>query len=163
MLDLKSPFYTEAFSKPIVGVPNFPNQLIDDHMGALARGEGPEMPTAANPPGRLDLAFAIIQNGRFLQFCGIENPNLFPMDRLRIMCPSLLAQLPPMFIFHGEQDSAVPVEGSRKFIALVHDKVKDPKIHLHVQEGDHGFDVDATLDTPWLRDGLVMISEAWSG
>lgn len=161
MLDLKSRFYTDVYSKPIVGVPNLPNSLIDDHIAAIAARDTPEIPTAEDPPGRLKLAFSIVQNGRFLEFFGSNNPVLFPMERLQTMHPSSLLQLPPFFIFHGEQDSAVPAEGSRRFISLIREKAPHIATHLHIQDGDHGFDVDATLDTPWLEDGLVMISKAW--
>ncbi|KAJ5097064.1 alpha/beta-hydrolase [Penicillium angulare] len=160
MLDLKAPFYKESFSKPIVGVPNMPNMLIDEHIG-FKSGPAPPTITAADPPERLKLAFSMVQNGRFLEFFGHDNPELFPMERVHNIAMSGKQKLPPIFIFHGEQDSAVPVDGSRQFVSLLRDVYPEGEIQFHVQDGDHGFDVDASLKTPWLANGLQMISKSW--
>ena len=161
MLDLKSPFYTEIYSKPIVGVPNIPNSVVEKHLDAVRSGRRPAFVTAADPPERLELAFSIVQNGRFLEFFGNQNSHLFPMERLESLAVAEAAELPPFFIFHGEQDSAVPAEGSRRFVSLLRERFPKNKNQLHIQDGDHGFDIDATLETPWLRAGLSMVSSTW--
>lgn len=165
MLDLKAPFYTERYSKPIVQVPNLPNTLIDEHLATSRAKEVPTVHvTAANPPDRLELAFAIVQNGRLLEFLGNKSPDLFPLERVKKLAAASneqLSSLPSFFIFHGKQDSAVPVDGSRRFASLLQETVPDAKLRLYIQDGDHGFDKDATMETPWLREGLAMISRRW--
>lgn len=143
MLDLKSPFYTEVYSKPIVGVPNIPNSVIEENLDSVRFGRRPAVVTAADPPERLELAFSIVQNGRFLEFFGAHNSDLFPMERIETFTVAETAELPPFFIFHGEQDSAVPAEGSRRFVSLLRERFPDNKNQLYIQSGDHGFDVDA--------------------
>ncbi|RAH66724.1 alpha/beta-hydrolase [Aspergillus aculeatinus CBS 121060] len=118
MLDFKVPFYTDNYPKPIVGVPNVPNRVVDDHL--LSTRETPAVITAADPPDRLRLAFAIVQNGRFLEFFGSpDDYGLFPMERIERLAAAGRLELPPLFVFHGEQDSAVPVDGTRRFVALL--------------------------------------------
>lgn len=160
MLDLKSPFYSEKYSKPIVGVPNLPNAIIEDHLSAMKTFSSSSI-TSADPPESLELAFAIVQNARFLEFFGIENSELFPLERIERLGSLGALSLPPTFIFHGEQDSAVPVDGSRKFVALLREISPNSQVQLHMQDGDHGFDADSTLETPWLRDGLGVASKEW--
>lgn len=157
MLDLKTPFYTTAYSKPIVGVPNLPSSVVEEHLSTSQT-----VPTEADPPTRLELAFSIVQNGRFLDYLGRDNPDLFPMERIEnLSLASGRLELPPLFIFHGEQDSAVPAEGSRKFVSLLRERFPNARVRLHIQDGDHGFDADATLETPWLKEGLSFISSNW--
>jgi acetyl esterase/lipase len=161
MLDLKAPFYTECYSKPIVQVPNLPNSLIDEHLASQAKVPTVHV-TAADPPDRLELAFAIVQNGRLLEFLGNKSSDLFPLERLKKLAASNQLSLPPFFIFHGKQDSAVPVDGSRRFASLLQETVPDVNVRLYIQDGDHGFDADATMETLWLREGLAMISRKWT-
>lgn len=158
MLDLRSKFYTESYSKPIVHVPNVPTSVLIDHLTNNTEA----WITAADPPDRLELAFCIVQNGLFLDILGAEDKSLFPMDRIEdLQSAGKRIRLPPMFILHGEQDSAVPVEGSRRFVRFLRRISPDTSVVLYTQDGDHGFDAGATLETPWLRDGLVRISAAW--
>ncbi|KAJ5606853.1 hypothetical protein N7537_003472 [Penicillium hordei] len=162
VLDVKSKFYTEAYPKPILGVPNFPNEIIEEHISAMRAAPSPTVITAANPPDRLKLAFSVFQNGRLLEFLGSED-NLFPMNRVENLAAAGNLKLPPTFIFHGKQDSAVPFEGSQRFYDLVREKAPGAIIKLHGEEGDHGFDFAATLETDWLKDGLETISKGWLG
>lgn len=160
MLDFKVPFYTDNYPKPIVGVPNLPSQVVDDHL--LSTRETPAVITAADPPDRLRLAFAIVQNGRFLEFFGSpDDYSLFPMERIERLATVGRLEFPPLFVFHGEQDSAVPVDGTRRFVAVLRQLSPTAQVEFYTQDGDHGFDVEATLETPWLRDGLRSISKAW--
>ncbi|CAG8050110.1 unnamed protein product [Penicillium olsonii] len=163
MLDVESEFYTRKYPKPIIGVPNMPNELIEQHLSALRATSTPTLVTAADPPDRLELAFSIFQNGRLLEFLGPENTNLFPMRRAQDLAASGRLKLPPTFIFHGRQDSAVPFMGSQRFFDMVREKSPDTLIELHGEDGDHGVDFEATLETEWLKMGLEMISNAWVG
>jgi acetyl esterase/lipase len=97
-----------------------------------------------------------------LEFLGNKSSDLFPLERLKKLAASNQLSLPPFFIFHGEQDSAVPVDGSRRFASLLQETVPDVNVRLYIQDGDHGFDADATMETLWLREGLAMISRKWT-
>lgn len=167
ILDLKSRFYTEAYSKPIIGVPNVSSDIIEKHLAALRDSRSPSIVTAADPPERLRLAFSIFQYGRLFEFLrpadGGGDPRFFPMDRVERLAVLGRLELPPLFLFHGEQDSAVPAEGTRKFASLLQGLGHKGDVKVYIQDGDHGFDYNATLETGWLKDGLGMISKAWIG
>ncbi|KAK2771989.1 carboxylesterase 3 [Colletotrichum kahawae] len=159
MIDLESPHYTRRYNKPIVGVPNFPDEIIREFLTSPLSGSN-KLLTAADPPTRLDLAMSIVQNGRFLEFLGTED-ELFPLRMLNRKRRRDHPILPQCFMLHGEEDSAVPVEGTRKFVA--HLKTVDPSSHVHlaIQPGDHGFDSNAKLEDEWLAKGLQGVTDAW--
>lgn len=160
MLDMKADHYTKEYPKPIVNVPNFPMSVVDD---ALASMPMQKPITEADPPARLDIALASVQTGRFLEFLGTE-PELFVLDRLKEGQYSVSpgeSIFPPLLIFHGEQDSAVPVEGSRRFLKIVEEIDCRHEHRAVFRQGDHGFDAGATLQDEWLHEGLEWISAKW--
>ncbi|KAF7551735.1 hypothetical protein G7Z17_g4791 [Cylindrodendrum hubeiense] len=163
MLDLKSEYYNTSYEKPICGVPNFPNEAVSDFLESIS--ERPVI-TEANPPLRLDLALAVVQNGRLLEILG-EDPDLFPLER--IAAPEFLSGghgkplLPPSCIFHGREDSAVPVEGTLKFVEILKRVNPTTRVKLVIRPGDHGFDALSTPDDPWLNDALSYTTREWLG
>lgn len=163
MLDIKSDYYNKPYEKPIVRVPNFPNTTVDSFVQSMSRRS---CITGADPPTRLDLALAIVQNGRVLEFLG-DDPELFPLERLRAgdLRPSDDGKplLPPLYILHGRHDSAVPVDGTIKFLELSKEVDKKTKVHAVIQDGDHGFDFMATTRDAWMREGLDFIAREWLG
>lgn len=60
-----------------------------------------------------------------------------------------------------EQDSAVPVEGSRAFANKAEELHPNANIQLTLEPGEHGFDAEAKLETTWLKDGLEWVSHFW--
>lgn len=166
MLDIEDPFYNSASSKPIVGVPNCDPRILDEHLAAMCSEEKGCQPTQAEPPDRLALSFVIVQQGRYLEFLGTQDSRLFPFRRLQDArdadgkCEG--ENLPPMFIFHGKQDSAVPSEGTVAFEKRMRSLRPKARLRVCLQEGDHGFDAEASLQTPWLREGLKEPVEAWT-
>lgn len=168
MLDITDRHYTQPYSKPIINVTNRPIELLERHLELLrtarAKGQNPIV-TEADPPDRMELSFCIVQHGRYLDFFGTKPGRLFPMDRitdnLDADASNQGAELPPMFIFHGAQDSAVPLNGSERFVQALKKHRPRAKVHFEKQPGDHGFDFSATLQTEWLKSGLEMIGQAW--
>ncbi|KAK9427919.1 Alpha/Beta hydrolase protein [Lipomyces doorenjongii] len=154
MIDLKSDFYTKAFEKPILGCPMLPSNIIDEHTTKFTRNQ--IIVTSAVPPDRSDLAFAIVQQGRLLDFFGNGPPTLFPMEQLEHV-----DSVPPLFIFHGRDDSAVPFEESDSFVTKLRTKLPESKVHFAVEPGEHGLDATATLETPWLKQGLEFVTQKW--
>ncbi|KAI9150867.1 beta-lactamase [Paramyrothecium foliicola] len=163
MIDLKADHYTKESEKPIVGVPNFPSQMVDEFL-ASANGQAPI--TEADPPDRLAVALASVQTGRFLEFLG-EEPELFILDRIQTnnlpQKKSIGPLLPPFFILHGKEDSAVPANGTLRFLETLREKHSAVRFRVAIQPGDHGFDFGATLDDSWLRNGLNFVTSPWHG
>ncbi|KAJ3532420.1 hypothetical protein NM208_g8446 [Fusarium decemcellulare] len=161
MVDMQSDHYTKPFQKPIVGVSNYPNKAVNDFLQATS---GSSAVTEADPPTRLDSAIAVVQNGRFLELLGQE-PELFVLERIKsgLLPPREAGKtlLPPLFLLHGEQDTAVPAEGTRKLADLLWKVDPQAKLHVAIQPGDHGFDFTATTRDAWLREGLDFVTGPW--
>ncbi|KAL9084903.1 MAG: hypothetical protein Q9165_007856 [Trypethelium subeluteriae] len=157
MLDFDPSVYTAKGRKPILGNPEYPTSLIEDHLKNMPLdADDKSRPISDDdPPTRFQLAIASAQQGRIPGFLG-TGEKLYPMERV------LKEPLKPvLFIAHGEDDSAVPVEGSRKFVQVLRNNQPDARVVLLTQPGEHGFDRSSTIEDTWLRDGLRPITEAW--
>ena len=154
VIDWESEYFTEASEKFIQGVPIPPSSVIENHLKAMQPGT---IITSVEPPRRMDLCLSSLQQGRLGEFFGTDE-SLLPLKRL-----DKAIYIPYIFILHGRDDSTVPVEGSYKFVEKMRERFWDDKILLHVEPGDHGFDVMVSLETPWLKEGLKQVTKQWLG
>jgi len=155
MVDLEADHYTKASEKSILGRPPLPSSLLSDYVTAMKPGA---VVTAANPPDRFSLGLSIVQQGVWAKYLGTD-------DRIY---PTRMAEkaehMPFMFVIHGELDSAVPIAGSIKFAEQLEKKFGEGKVLLHIEAGaEHGCDLNKTLDTPWLKEGLDIVADLWLG
>jgi hypothetical protein len=160
MVDMKAAHFTKSYAKSIVGVTNYPSEDVEKFVYSTS---GRPAITEADPPVRLDSAMAVVHNGRYLELLG-QDPELFILDRIERMGSTLnpgRSLLPPLFLLHGEEDSAVPVDGTRKLVDSLQRFDPGTNIHLAIRPGDHGFDFTATIDEPWLREGLDFVVSPW--
>lgn len=162
MLDLKAPHFTQAYEKILTGVRMVDAEVIDRHVKAMKEGE---VVSKSISPDRLDLATAIIQQGRFVEFLG-EEKELFPLERLatfhgnKNILPSSV-HLPRMWIYHGRQDTGVPASGSVTFVEQAR-KVWGEELRFDLPDGEHGLDKDCDIKTSvWLRNGLEWVTKKW--
>lgn len=139
---------------PVMGAPNFPPELLASHLKAMVPGR---IVTSAEPPARLDIAMSLVQQDVRGEFFGTDD-RLYPTKVMQ-----KVESIPQLLIMHGRQDTGVPVEWSEKFVKLVKEKFGDEKVDLVIEDGQHGFDVAETLETSWVKEGLVKITEAWLG
>jgi acetyl esterase/lipase len=139
---------------PIMGAPTIPPNILEEFLKSIEPGK---IVTSAEPPARMHIALSIAQQGRTLEFFGADE-RLFPVSVLQT-----LDDMPFVLILHGKDDTAVPVEGSVRFAELVRQKFGSGKVDLRIEPGEHGFDGSATLDMPWLKEGLNRVTELWLG
>lgn len=151
-LDVGDDFYNKTFTKPLFGMPMLPNELVDTHIATTAPGA---VVSSATPPFRVDLACAIIQNGRLIEFLGSDEA-LLPVE---VVCK--VDSMPPLLILHGKEDAAVPVVGSERFVEAFKKKHPSTPVKLSLHSGDHGFDGEATLETEWLKEDVDFITKYW--
>lgn len=151
-LDVGDDFYNTKFTKLLFGMPMLPNELIDTHVAATTQGA---VVSSAIPPFRVDLACAIVQNGRVLEFLGSDEA-LLPVEMV-----GKVDSLPPVLILHGKEDSSVPVVGSERFVEAFKKKHPSTPVKLSIHSGDHGFDGEARLDTEWLKEDVEFITKHW--
>lgn len=153
-LDFRSPFFAEPGVKTILGAPQVPSAVLETHIAGMEKGK---IVTSVFPPGRMDLCLVAVQQGKFLELLG-DMPELYPFD---VLDKVEKKDVPYMSIFHGKQDSAVPVEGSEKFLEKAEKVLGAGKVDLYIGEGEHGFDKEVTTATPWLKEVLRKVDGAW--
>ena len=74
-----------------------------------------------------------------------------------------VTSFPPLFIYHGEDDSAVEVRQTEAFVETFGRLVPRGKLLVRYERGDHGFDAPVGLGAPWLREGLDFLQGEWLG
>lgn len=156
VLDITSPFFTEVYPKTLLGIApgQLPEGLVDQHLAKTAPGT--VIADATPFPERRMLAIAIIQTGRYLDILGRE-AKLQAFRNLE----TFKGDLPFIFTYHGRQDSAVPVEGTKHWEQWLRKVRTDGKWKVTYEDGEHGLDADATLETRWLREGLEDVEKYW--
>ncbi|KAI9838859.1 MAG: hypothetical protein M1819_004066 [Sarea resinae] len=154
MLDVKCPLYTRCEEKNLLGVPMLPPETLSSHIASMVPGQ---IVTSVDPPDRASLLMVAVQQGRYVELLG-SDPTLFPLEQLETA-----KKLPAMFIYHGTEDSVVPIEGSRTFVSEVERLHPGTKIALVTQPGDHIFDTELTVETPWFKKELNWITTEWLG
>ncbi|KAK9365607.1 Alpha/Beta hydrolase [Lipomyces kononenkoae] len=166
VVDIEDRYFSAAFEKVILGAPQFPESIVTDHVENMVPGS---VVSSSIPPARIPLMLGIVQQGRLLEFYMREATSdedvkrLLPMRRIE----DADAKLPAggLFINHGAQDTAVPLEGSEKFVAKIRTLMKGKQgadnVTLTIQDGDHGYDTQTTLDEDWVQDGLKAVVSAW--
>lgn len=152
MLDMKSPWFTQHFAKHPYGRPMMPPSLVDDHLASMKPGE---IISAVSPPARADLALATLQYGRYPEMLG-NDKSVYPMEMLREV-----KSFPPLFIFHGREDSAIEVKQTENFVRRLGEVMPGGRVLVKYEHGDHGFDALAGLETPWLKEGLDFVRGDW--
>ena len=129
-----------------------PEAVLNDHLATIHAGG---IVTSADPPDRLNLMFAIIQQGRILEFLG-KDPSLFPLETI-----DSVKIFPPLFIYHGRDDSVVPAEGTEKFVENFRRNLPEAKLVFKLEPGEHGMDHEIDIKEPWLQQGLELVTAEW--
>lgn len=155
ILDVTSDFFSKAYEKSIFGLPQQPKDIAENHIASMKPGTVLAA-DPSDPPSRLELALAIVQQGRYLELLG-EGQRVQPLENLK----EFKGRLPFLFLCHGNQDSAVPVEGTKVFEKLLKEVRPDAKAKFAYEDGEHGFDGACTLETSWLMEGLKEVQKAW--
>ncbi|KAF2734743.1 alpha/beta-hydrolase [Polyplosphaeria fusca] len=138
-----------------MGMPLTDRSPMDAHLAAMKPGD---MASSATPPDRQFLVL-LSAYGLFDKYFG-TGKDLWPITRVEDVD---VGALPPMWIVHGEQDSAVPLWTSQVFVDKMRELGKgDEKVTLITAEGDHGFDLEIEEeDVEWLKLALGEIEGVW--
>ncbi|KAF5003115.1 hypothetical protein FDECE_10305 [Fusarium decemcellulare] len=158
VVDVKSPHFSDAYEKPMLGFPHIPIALLEQHEAKVKSGELPPMISSDPRCARGDLMFCFIQNGKFGEY--------FPGDRRDLTILEKLddgARFPRggVFVWHGKSDSVVPVEGSVELAQKLRKIDSELPFTLSIQEGEHGFDSMSSIEEKWMEDGLEGLVSAW--
>lgn len=130
--------------------------LIDEHIAGIVPGR---VVSCSTPPSRMRLSYALSAYGRYLEFFGPDK-RLWPIYLIENK-----EYMPPTWIVHGDADTAVCVEDSKKFVEKCGEFAKGCEVRLEVRKSmEHGFDLGMREDEEgWLREGLKWVGGKWSG
>jgi acetyl esterase/lipase len=158
MTYIDSPWYAEAGDKHPFGIPTVSKEeVLDTYLKNMEKGK---IVTSSDPYARLPLAIAALQNGLFPEILGKED-EIYPARVLGKMSGE--EKVPFLFVMHGTEDTAVPCEESRKFVGAWEEKFGKGSVVGKFEPGEHGFDGQADLETPWMKEGLAGVTKAWVG
>ncbi|KAK9422916.1 putative Alpha/Beta hydrolase protein [Seiridium unicorne] len=103
---------------------------------------------------RMDLAKASIQSRRLVDLS--KYPQLDPITSL-----GTAERIPPIFLFHGVDDSSVPVGEVQEWAEKL--KRLHPEVPLHAvfPPGEHVLDKHHRLEEPWLKEPIAFVERYW--
>ena len=162
-MDLMGPFWTTEYEKTIMGGPQYPLSVLEEHVAAMTPGA---VVSHAPSPERLAVAMSMVQHGKYGEYLmkgvpdGPVKAKIFAEERVKN------ARLPPTFIYHGTEDGAAPVVSTEQFVDNARENRCDVQF-VKLPGMDHLFDCAvglANVDEPdqeWLKTGLTFITDAW--
>lgn len=157
MIDLKDAWYSEPGKKVIWGQspPAFPDGWFDQQLAKAAKSA--KLVTERIPKdGEPDFFVATLLEGRYTEILGTDS-SLYPLEnlkRIREQGDTLM----PIWMFHGEQDTIIPMDGTRKFVQEAQEGVYEQII----PGAEHGFDDDSVgLSTDWVVEGREWLKTHW--
>lgn len=138
------------------GAPTPGPELLDKHITAIVPGT---TVSSAVPPERAGLSYCLAAYDKYLQYFG-RDPNMWPIE-----CIETAESMPPTWIIHGGNDSAVAVGDSEKFVSRWTAREVRGEVKLSVLPGmEHGFDIGVKEEEEeWLREGLGWVEGKWLG
>jgi len=163
ILDVTSPFFSKPFDydKKIMGRPSPSPSLLKDFL-ALMKPE--DVVTADESLSRAPLMLVIINEGRYFESLSrdarseAEVARIQPIRNIERLETN---KIPFLFVYHGKNDTGVPVEGTRIFEKTLRALHPQTNARFVYEEGEHGFDRDASLETEWLKRGLEQVGIYW--
>ncbi|KAJ4039085.1 hypothetical protein NW761_010298 [Fusarium oxysporum] len=143
MIDMRSDHFCKAYPKIVGQYPQIDYELVSQHLKQLPDGSQP------TTRGISTLPIAMVQHGTYTSFFG-DHRSLFPIEQLEDN-PQLALQLPFIWLHHGNDDSEVPIKGSRKFVQKLRELNPKAKLRYTELEGaEHGF---------WSEMNLIQFGE----
>ncbi|KAF5624807.1 alpha beta-hydrolase [Fusarium tjaetaba] len=132
MIDMRSDHFCKAYHKKMGQYPQIDYELVSQHLKQLPDGPQPSTRAISNLP------IAMVQHGTYTSFFG-DQRSLFPIECLEDK-PQLALELPFIWLHHGNDDSEVPIEGSRKFVAKLRELNPKAKLrYTELEAAEHGF------------------------
>ncbi|KLO96745.1 uncharacterized protein LW93_10125 [Fusarium fujikuroi] len=157
MIDMRSDHFCTAYPKRIGQYPQISYELVSQHLKQLPDGPHPTTRAISNLP------IAMVQHGTYTSFFG-DHRSLFPIEYLEDN-PQLALELPFIWLHHGNNDSEVPIKGSRKFVAKLRELNPKAKLRYTELEGaEHGFwsEINLIQSGEWEEGVKVLNSYLYS-
>lgn len=158
LVDAASPHFTGQYTKVVFNQPEVSKKTISSYLSETEHQETKKLVSSDPLLQRGALMFGLVQHGLFGDLFPIHQRGLFPLLRLADG-----ARFPRggVLVWHGREDSVVPVEGSLKLQEAASEHDPDLDLRLVLREGEHGFDHSANIDDKWAAEALSSCVTSW--
>lgn len=158
LVDAASPHFTGQYTKKVFNLPEIPKETVLAHLKEIEHRKTKEIVYSDPLLQRGALMFGMVQHGLSGDLFPTHQRNLFPVFRLEDG-----ARFPRggVLVWHGKEDSVVPVEGSLKLREAVSEHDPGLDLRLVIREGEHGFDHAANIDDQWAAEALSGCVTSW--
>ncbi|CAI6241353.1 unnamed protein product [Periconia digitata] len=154
LVDTESEWFSVGSGNSMVmGMPPFPKDQTENHLASMNM----DAVTTQGGPDRLPIAIGGMQHG-FAHTIWGKSEETFVLRALERGG----AKLPEfVWIAHGKDDTAVPLEGSEKLVRLIKTNSANTSVRFDVKPGDHGFANHVPFEEEWLQEALKEIAAVW--
>lgn len=158
MIEIEGSHFSGRTEKEVFGLPMMPKDFVTDYLSNMSSTTKQDVVSSDPNAERAQLLFGFIQYGRFDELFSLDKREYFPLFHLKDG-----GRFPRggVVIWHGRDDTVVPVEGSEKLKAVVDEVDPGLDCQLVVRDGEHGFDHTADIDHEWVQSSLHKIITAW--
>jgi acetyl esterase/lipase len=143
---------SEVMQKSGLWSERVPYSEVEDYLAGL---EKRTLRTRATFGSRMRLLMGMLQAGKFWDE-GMDAERLCPMRAL-----DRAGKLPPILLYHSKGDEVLPWQHTEEWAAKLRSLQPDVPLFLTFQEGDHVFDKDDNMETPWLKEPLEFVQRYW--
>jgi acetyl esterase/lipase len=145
---------SEVMQKSGLWSESVPYSEVEDYLRGHVEN-GTPLRTRAGFGSRMRLLMGMLQAGKFWDETR-DPERLCPM-RVLDSAP----KLPPILLYHSKGDEVLPWQHTEEWAAKLRRLQPDVPLFLTYQQGDHVFDKDDTIDTPWLQGPLEFAQKYW--
>ncbi|KAK9777079.1 putative Alpha/Beta hydrolase protein [Seiridium cardinale] len=128
-----------------------PISVLDDYVAKMVPGK---LLTRTPCGTRMDLVKASIQSKRLVDLS--KYPQLDPNTSLE-----MAERIPPIFLFHGIDDSSVPVGKVQEWAEKLKRLHAEVPLHAVFPPGEHVLDKHQRLEEPWLKEPIAFVERYW--
>ena len=143
---------SEAMQKSGLWSESVPYSELEDFLAHVEKGT---LRTRANFGSRMRLLMGMVQAGKFWDETR-DAERLCPMRTL-----VSAGMLPPILLYHSKEDEVLPWQHTEEWAAKLRSVQPDVPLFLTYQKGDHVFDKDDNMETPWLQGPLDFVQKYW--
>jgi acetyl esterase/lipase len=163
VLDVTSPFFSKPYDqdKMILGQPSPPASLLTEYLTSIKPGT---VSTCDETRSKAPIMLTIINQGRYFEILSrdaLSEEKIARVQPIRNLERVQTEKIPFLFVYHGKDDTGVPVEGTHAFEKRLRELHPTIKANFVYEQGEHGFDRDASLETDWLQKGLEEVGKYW--
>ncbi|KKZ62317.1 hypothetical protein EMCG_00391 [[Emmonsia] crescens] len=130
----------------------YPYSLVEEHMAAIEPGK---ICSRAKFGTRGQLCGALLMARQLCDLSG-DKAWIDPMISLETA-----GNIPPILLYHSKGDQLIPWQHIEAWAAKLRKLRPEVPLHLAYQTGEHSFDNNYTMATPWLEEPLQFVQKYW--